>query len=537
MAQVLLISLYDRNAYGLRLMSANLKRHGHICDMAFLKRYDTKPTTAIMDVAEDEYPWMGVNRQGRVFKFAANSKISEKELDLLGELVAELEPDVIGITVNTPLRSQAKRVTGFLREQFSIPIVWGGYDPTVNPFACLDHADYVCIGEGDQTILDIAKNLDEGLPLDDIRGLAYRRGDDTMVNPKYPAEQVLDNYPWRDNTPQGKYFIENDQLVRHHTALNDRDSVVYMTMTSRGCPYKCTYCCEATLKEVYSGEKFLRRRSVGDVLAELVDAKRKFDFTSVHFDDEIFAMDLKWLQEFSQRYRDEVGVPFVAYIYPTRKIAEILDLMKCAGLSYCCLALESGSERVNKEVFGRVYDRELFLTTAALLNGHNIKFYTDVITYSPYETEEDLRETLEVLMDLSHLVKQGFDIWVNKLFVLPGTKLARRMAEEGVEIGPSELDPIFNYYTRLFWIASFCGNSRPLIHRIMELNVFRTAPWLLDTDRVAKWLSTHGPMDAADVEAEEFMPEGKEARAEALSNFLDDHEAVVSPQLTLAGCH
>lgn len=539
MAQIMFISLYDRNAYGQRLMSANLKRHGHLCDMVFLKRYDTRPAAANFAVAEDEYPWMGVNRQGRIFKFASNSAISDTELGLLRGLVEELEPQVIGITVNTPLRSQAKLVTRFLREHFQIPVLWGGYDPTVNPEACLAHADYVCIGEGDQTILDIAARLEEGLSFDDVPNLAYLRDGVAHVNKKYPAEQCLDNYPWRDNEPAGKFFIEDNKLERRHGVLNDKSGDgVYLTMTARGCPYKCTYCCEATLKEVYAGEKFLRRRSVDDVIAELAEAKRRFKVVKIHFEDEIFAMDLKWLQAFAGRYKAEVGLPFVGYIYPTRNIEAILDLMKEAGLVYCCLALESGSERINKEVFQRVYDRDLFLHTAELLNERGIQFYTDVITYSPYETEEDLQKTLDVLVDLSYVMDRGYDIWVNKLFVLPGTKMARMMAAEGVTIGSAEMDPIFNFYTRLFWIASFCGRSGPLIRRIQEMGVFREQPWLLDTGRVEAWLKDHDPVEAVSARPEDFMPLGGPAALEsARTEFVDDHGTVALPELTLAGCH
>jgi hypothetical protein len=153
------------------------------------------------------------------------------------------------------------------------------------------------------------------------------------------------------------------------------------------------------------------------------------------------------------------------------------------------------------------------------------------------KTEQDLQKTLYVLIDLSRLMEHGYDIWVNKLFVLPGTKLAKRMAAEGVEIGPSSMDPVFNYYTRLFWIASFCGNSRPLIARIQELAIFRQAPWLLDTGRVEEWLKTHNSMEAGMVVAQDFMAVDKGARAQARSEFFDDHDAVVLPSLTLAGCH
>src|SRR5205823_4976199 len=115
MANVVLISLYDRNAYGQRLMSANLKRHGHQCHMIFLKRYDTNWSYEL-ELEVGEYPWMGINERGRVFKYASNSHISDHELALLRELLDRLKPDVIGMTVNTPLRVQNIKVTRFIKE-------------------------------------------------------------------------------------------------------------------------------------------------------------------------------------------------------------------------------------------------------------------------------------------------------------------------------------------------------------------------------------------------------------------------------------
>lgn len=537
MARVVFISLYDRNAYGQRIMCANLKRHGHDCRMIFLKRYVLEPAAVLADVADDEYPWMGVNRDGRIFKFASNSRISQRELELLRQTIEEIQPHFIGMTVNTPLRSQAKLVTSFLKEHFEIPVVWGGYDPTVNPEACLGHADFCCIGEGDQTVLDMANCADDGVPFDSIPNLAYRRGDTTVTNPKHPAERELDRYPWRDNGPAGMYLIENDAIEPNHAGLNDKGDKTYLTMSARGCPYKCTYCCEATLKDLYTGEKFLRRRSAEDVVAELADARARFGIERVGFEDEIFAMDLKWLETFAALYKEKVNLPFVAYIYPTRNVEAILTLLKGAGLEYCCLALESGSERINREIYQRVYDRELFLKTAGLLDQLQIRFYTDIITYSPYEEEADLRATLDVLLDMNDLLRRPFDIWINKLFVLPGTKLSRKMAEEGVEIAPTDRDTLFNFYARLYWIASFGTQTRPLVERLLTMTCFYKAPWLLDMETVRDWITRHHPSEARSIAPKDLMPLNRAAQNAAAAAFNEDHEMVALPALSPVGCH
>src|SRR5262249_5774105 len=167
MARIAFISLYDRNAYGLRVMSANLRRHGHDCHIIFLKRYDTNPTYRL-DLEVGEYPWMGIAKSGRVFKYASNSHISPTELEIVRETLQKIQPQLIGMTVNTPLRAQSIKVTKYLKEHFKVPIMWGGYDPTTNPQDCLRLCDYACIGEGDQTILEAANRLDTGRSLDDV---------------------------------------------------------------------------------------------------------------------------------------------------------------------------------------------------------------------------------------------------------------------------------------------------------------------------------------------------------------------------------
>lgn len=475
MANIVFISLYDRNAYGQRLMSANLKRHGHRCHMIFLKRYDTNPTYEL-ELEVGEYPWMGVNERGRVFKYASNSHITDRELELLRGLLARIKPDVIGMTVNTPLRVQNVKVTRFIKEHFDAPVVWGGYDPTVNAPQCLELCDYACVGEGDQTILDIAARVDEGRGFEDVCNLAYLRGGRTVFNPKAPVEQEIDKYPWRDNSPEDKYFIEDDRLEENYPVITDRPTGYYQTMSARGCPYKCTYCCEASFKDLYAGEKFLRRRSPQDIVAELAEAKRQFDLTHVLFEDEIFGMNLKWLEEFAPLYREQVGLPFDAYIYPSRNIENILKTLQYAGLTYCCLALESGSERINKKVFDRVYDRELYLKTVRACKELGISFYSDVITYNPYEEEEDLRKTLDVLLEMGG----GFSMCINKLFVLPGTKLAEVMERDGLKVGDASHDKLFNYYSRLFWIASYSRHARHAIRLIEKSGIFRGRPDLLN---------------------------------------------------------
>ena len=455
------------------MMSSELRRTGHDPHIIFLKRYGRSP---LSEAEPDDYPWIGIDSYGREFRYAHGSPITNRELELLRGLLERIRPDAIGMSVTTPLRQRNIRVTQFIKSFTNVPVIWGGYDPTVNPGDCLEHCDYGCVGEGDVSILEVARCLDQGESLDRVPNFSYCRSGSTVTIPRAPLVNDLDTLPWRDNLPQQKYFIEDDQLIEDYSVLTDRPQGTYQTITSRGCPYKCTYCCEASLKEIYHGEKFLRRRSARDSVAELAEAKSKYGATEIMFEDEIFGMDLRWLQQFTPLYLEQVGLPFSAYLYPTRNIDRLLPLLKQAGLTSCCVSLQTGSNRIHRQVFDRVYDRDLFLKTIRLCDELKVGFYTDVITFNPYEEESDLKMTLETLLD----IKGAYGLCINKLFVLPGTPLAEQMRRDGKAPEDGSRDNLFGYYCRLFTIASLSRFAAPVVRLVEHFEIFRKNPSLIN---------------------------------------------------------
>jgi radical SAM superfamily enzyme len=193
------------------------------------------------------------------------------------------------------------------------------------------------------------------------------------------------------------------------------------------------------------------------------------------FEDEIFGMDAKWLQQFTPLYREKVGLPFSAYLYPTRNIDKLLPLLKEAGLTSCCISLQTGSERIHKQVFDRPYDRKLFLHTIELCRLSGVAFYTDVITFNPYEEAGDLEKTLDVLLE----IRGPYGLCINKLFVLPGTSLAVQMNRDGKDLDVAAREDEFGYYCRLFSIASLSVFGGHVVRMVRRLSVFRRKPaWI-----------------------------------------------------------
>ena len=135
------------------------------------------------------------------------------------------DADLIGISSITSTAPRAFQ----LAKKFSslgIPVVMGGPHATFLPEESLIYADYVVRGEGEETIVELIEHLESGIPLHDIKGLSYRKGDAYVHNPDRPFIQDLDSAP-----------IPDFDLVH-----NWHEKTSIPILTSRGCPFGCRFC-------------------------------------------------------------------------------------------------------------------------------------------------------------------------------------------------------------------------------------------------------------------------------------------------------
>jgi radical SAM superfamily enzyme YgiQ (UPF0313 family) len=460
MAKILFISVYDINAEGIRMMSSLLKESGHQPFVVFLKRLKKGP------VLNPEKDWVGMAENGKVFRHAVGEEITRTEENILKSVIRNIGPDVVGFSVCTPTAETVDRLTKVVRDCFPGPIIWGGPHPTMLVAECVDHCDYACVGEGELAIVEIADSLDKGSSnLDSIKGIVCRKKG--AVSPLAPCPLVgdLDSLPFKDISPEGKFFIDNDQLITEFNKISYSGN--YHLISARGCPFHCTYCCEAALKKLYFPYKFLRRRTPARVVEEIKQALEIIDFRKVRFEDEVFPLELTWLEEFRTLYKKEVGLPFVCYLFPMNGLKERLPVLKDAGLVSTVLALQSGSEMINKDVFKRKFNRNVYLESAELLHAEGIKISTDVITYNPFETEQDLQKTLDVLADLP----KPFNLDVNKLYILKGTEIDTIAREQKPVVQVPE--QVFDLYARLFFLTRWSRIGAALARSISRGSLFK----------------------------------------------------------------
>jgi radical SAM superfamily enzyme YgiQ (UPF0313 family) len=471
MANIVFISLYDESAYGIRLLSSCLKKAGHESHIVFFKGYRNSKNKKDVTLLEGETPWEGIGPYNGEFYYAVKNSITEKEKSILLELLLRLGPDLIGMTVNTPLLWKAREVSSVLKKEFPvIPLVWGGFEPTINPGEALRYCDYAARGECEYPIVDMANSVDEGLSLNKIKNLAYVDKGKVISNELYPPCADLSSLPFQDISAEGKYFIEDDTITVAPDFLFPSPGV-YSTITGRGCVFQCAYCCELYMKDLYKPNKYLRRRRPEEVIAELETVKARGGVRYIIFQDEIFSHDAEWMKNFLPAYKARIGIPFTAFLYPSRDFRAKIDILKEAGMSGTCIAVQSGSEEICK-AYNRFFDKELLLDAARALREKGLSFYTDVITYNPRETKEDLERTLGLLLDLP----QPYEICVNKLYLLPGTELHERLSAAGT--GELNKD-MFRFYTGLFWLSSYFKTGRILVSIVKATGIFEKYPVLL----------------------------------------------------------
>jgi radical SAM superfamily enzyme YgiQ (UPF0313 family) len=209
------------------------------------------------------------------------------------------------------------------------------------------------------------------------------------------------------------------------------------------------------------------------VIEELKETKKQLDYRIVQFEDEIFAQDLAWLEEFAEAYRSEINRPFMCYLFPDEFILRRVQILKEAGLILTCLGLQSGSQRINREIYHRPFNKDLMIQTAEALHSHKIDYYVDVITHNPFETEEDMKTTLDVLLELP----KPYWLCLNRLFVINGTDIASMMTSRMRELSRQrDMQRLFDYYSRLYWLSPFTRVHKHTAAVLQKIRFFKRFP-------------------------------------------------------------
>lgn len=366
---------------------------------------------------------------------------TDEELDSILSFVQQEEPDLIGFSLMTFNFRRTRRITVEIKKRFPhIPIVWGGIHPTFEPEESIQYADYVCIGEGEESLLELVQALDRGSPTHSIRNLWSKQDGRVIRNDVRALIQDLDAYPFPRICWERTYCLDESQIKPFSHELYRRyvsyAGTMYDIMVSRGCPYSCSYCCNALLRGLYRDKgKYVRYRSIGNVMEELQYARKEFPYINmINIQDDGFASAREeYLKEFSEVYKEEIGLPIRLRIIPTMFSEKKARYLSDANTLVAVLGIQS-SNRINKEIFHRQVSSEKLIAVTKLLKKYNIVGQYDLITQNPYETEQDMVEICETLAQ----IPKPYQLIMFPLAMFPNTPLRAKAIQDGIPVSEED---------------------------------------------------------------------------------------------------
>ena len=333
----------------------------------------------------------------------------------------------MGISLVTDDYYSAITVTKAIKEKLCLPVIWGGAHVNVKPDECLRHVDMICLGEGEEALLDLVKNCDDGRFGLSTKNIWFKTDNGIVRNEMRDLEENLDNYPFSD-------FDLNSQFVMTETGFEKlaekHFNGEYSIMTSRGCPYSCHYCYNSYRRKQYKGKgKYLRKRSVENVIEELVQAKKTFSSLSrINFwDDSFVARSMDEFILFKKLYKERINLPFFALVEPMAFDYDKIKILRDSGLAALQLGIQTGSERINREVYNRRVSNQTIMEVASQIRELGINVIYDIIFNNPYEELDDVIQTVNLFLQFPKpAALQGFN-----LIFYPGTEITDRALKDG----------------------------------------------------------------------------------------------------------
>ena len=330
----------------------------------------------------------------------------------------------LGISVLTgPMIQGAIEVSTAAKKLYpALPIVYGGWHPSLLPGETLSEpfVDMVVRGQGEQTLLEIAIALAEGRPLDEVRGLSWKRDGLPQHNPERRV-QPLDLLP----TPAFD-LVDFDAYER----VSGVRKLAYAT--SVGCPYACNYCTDMV---------FYKRRfnalSAERVAGELAALVTRYRIEEVALLDSNFPVDLRRALAIAKAIK-ESGVKFrwtfqASTDFLCRMSEDEVRLLGESGVSHMGFGTESTSDAVLKLMNKRHQRVDEMFETASKANLANIRVTFNLILGYPGETEADRAITFRTMSEIGRQFR-NVSFSPNIFTPYPGIPIWPQLRALGVQV-------------------------------------------------------------------------------------------------------
>ena len=364
--------------------------------------------------------------QTQLLVLGSNNKWKDNTT-LLTSFVEEFDPNLVCFTAVFSQYPFIEKIARFMKSRWPDKfLIIGGVHATLNSNEVIDGPfDALCIGEGEYPTVELCSQLEGG---DAPHGIAnlWIKSNDGKIERNKPRDYLhnLDSLPFPDREMWKPW-------------MKEQPNAECAVLLGRGCPYDCTYCCNHTLRNVASG-KYVRMRSPENILKEIAFLHKNFRHRTIYFEVESIALDKTWTKEFCNHLEtfNSTIDNFISYgcnfrISPQSMDENLFIAFKRANFYKINIGLESGSERIRREVLKRNYSNENFLNVVSMARKYGLKIYVFNMIGLPGESFSDHMET--VFMNRQ---SQPDGHFTGIFFPYPGTELYNTCIKQGLLKGP-----------------------------------------------------------------------------------------------------
>ena len=294
----------------------------------------------------------------------------------------------------------------------TLQIVGGGPCMTMEPERMMREGrfDFGVVGEGEETLAELLAVRAAGRSAEGIPGLALREGDRVTVSPRRPAIANLDLLPYLDYS-----VVDNDFYFRAQEKAHV-PRTLFLT-SSRGCSFRCSYCCTPHL---WPGGT--RRYSPRRLADEMAFHKPRFPGADFGFCDDSFFSSREWLLEFIERV-GPLGVKYQCIGRADHLGPALIGPLVASGLSYVAFGVETGT-RHRQRSLGKNVDFDALIRNIRELAAYNVTTKCFFMLGFPDETPAEMAETINLASTLKRHGMTSFSIF--PVTVYPGTELAKQ---------------------------------------------------------------------------------------------------------------
>lgn len=362
-----------------------------------------------------------------------DAELENWSYDQTAEKIKDADPVLAAVVVSgtnpsasTMNMTGAGRILSVLQEiDPSINTLLSGLHPSALPKKTLleEDVDFVCQGEGFDTLCELIRALKNNAEDFPIKGLWYKKDAEVIGNPRAELKKNLDNFPppaWdmlkiKDYRAHNWHCFENIKQRQPYAAI----------YTSLGCPFQCSFCCINAL----FGKPGIRYRSPANVIEEIDFLVNKYDVRNIKIVDEMFALNKRHVDMFCDLIIERgYGLNMWAYARVDTVDQNMLRKMKQAGINWIAYGFESASSKVLNDVT-KGYDSNNVNDVVKMTYNEGLYICANYIFGLPEDDHDSMQETLDMAMDINAE-------WANMYSTMayPGSKLYEDAIEKGLSL-------------------------------------------------------------------------------------------------------